>query len=203
MTQAAIVERFFNVLDEPVPVPGPIHTAGDAVPRDSPEWANYEAQRRPDQLDLWLPGRSGGGGTGAVGSGSGGRKKGEGVVGMVGGFGEQQQQHRHHHHEERKTSYALPTEEEIRAVLVQAKSSANANANANTGIGIGAGVGVGGGVGMGVGMTRTQLEMALKGNRPAPKLGLKEHLDEVIERKELGLEGSDRLVWREEEVTDQ
>lgn len=84
------------------------------------------------------------------------------------------------HEEERKTSYGLPTEEEIRAVLMRVRSGASA------------GVGV-------VGMTRKQLEMTLQGDRPAMKLGLRERLDEVIGRKGLAVEGQDRLVWRGEE----
>lgn len=181
VARAAIIEKFFNTeLDTPVPVPGPLAGAGDAVARDSREWAEYEARRRPDQLNLSIVG-------GAVGSSGSSRKKGAGVgVGAVGGF----EQHRHD--EEGKTNYGLPTEEEIRAVLVRAR--AGAKAKMSGGIGIGAGKGLGGETGM----TRKQLEMALKGDRQAMKLGVRERLDEIIGRRELAVEGSDRLVWREQ-----
>lgn len=171
VSRTGILERFFNVaLDEPARVPVP-------VPRDARGWAEYEARRRADQLDLSLAG-----GSSAVGGGGGSRMKGAGV-----GFVE-------HENEERKTSYALPTEEDIRAVLVGSQAGAGA----------GAGVKAGErgrereGESARVGMTRMQLEMALKGDRPAPKLGLRERLDEVIARRELGVEGSDWLVWRDD-----
>ena len=154
VTDVVIREKFFDTkLEEPVRAPVSVSVAGGAVRRDSPEWAAYEADRKADQLDLSL---AGGGGSGSGGGGGGG------------------------HEEERKTSYGLPTEEEIRAVLMRVRSGASA------------GVGV-------VGMTRKQLEMTLQGDRPAMKLGLRERLDEVIGRKGLAVEGQDRLVWRGEE----
>ena len=159
-------------LDEPARVPVP-------VPRDARGWAEYEARRRADQLDLSLAG-----GSSAVGGGGGGGSR---MKGAGGGFVE-------HEHEERKASYALPTEEEIRAVLVGSQAGAGA--------GMGVKAGERGrereGGSARVGMTRMQLEMALKGDRPAPKLGLRERLDEVIARRELGVEGSDWLVWRDD-----
>lgn len=149
VTLIAVTEKFFDTkLEEPVRAP--VSVAGEAVRRDSPEWAKYEADRKADQLDLSLAGGGGGG----------------------------------DHGEERKTSYGLPTEEEIRAVLMRARSGSGSGASS-------AGAGV-------VGMTRKQLEMALKGDRPGIKLGLGERLDEVIGRKGLAVEGRDWLVWREE-----
>jgi hypothetical protein len=182
VARIAIIQKFFDtVLEEPVRAP--VSVGGDAVPRDSAEWAEYEARRKADQMDLPLARADGSAASGGGGRDSGsGRKKGGGV-GVVGGFERQQQQQQqqqdHHHEEEGKTNYGLPTEEEIRAVLLRGRASGKA------------GMGV-------VGMTRKQLEMGLKGNRPAMKLGVEERLDEVIGRKELGVEGSDRLVWRDE-----
>ena len=179
VSRAGVLGRFFNVaLDEPAPVPVP-------VPRDARGWAEYEARRRADQLDLSLAGGSIGVGSGG-GSGS-GRKKGPGVVGAGGGFVE-------HEYEERKPSYALPTEEDIRAVLVGSQAGAGAGA----GVKAGERGGEREGGSARVGMTRRQLEMALKGDRLAVKLGLRERLDEVIARRELGVEGSDWLVWRDD-----
>ena len=191
VTLIAITEKFFNTVLEG-PIPAPVTVDGEAVSRDSPAWAEYTAGRKADQLDLLLAG--GGSGVGGVrgGGGSGGGKdigsgrKKVGGVGTVGGFEEphqQYQQYQPHQHqgEDRKTNYGLPTEEEIRAVLVRAKTGSSDNMR----------MGV-------VGMTRKQLEMALKGDRPAIKLGVRERLDEVIARKELSVEGRDWLVWRDE-----
>ena len=194
VTHIAITEKFFNtVLEEPEPAPVSID-GGEAVSRDSAEWAAYEEGRKADQLDLLLAGGSGGRGGGGSGGGKdigSGRKK-IGGVGTVGGFEEQQYEHQQpqprphphqnqHQGEDRKTNYGLPTEEEIRAVLVRAKTRSSDKMR----------MGV-------VGMTRKQLEMVLKGDRPSMKLGLKERLDEVIGRKEMSVEGRDLLVWREE-----
>ena len=159
VTHIAIIEKFFNTALEKS-VRSPVSVDGGAVPRDSAEWAEYERRRKVDQLDLSL----------------------------AGGFEQQQKQQQQQQQddgEERKTSYALPTEDEIRAVLMRGRGAADGSGNVNTkGI-------------LKVGMTRKQLEMALKGKRPVMKLGLKERLDEVIGRKELDVEGRDRLVWRE------
>ena len=156
VTLAAITQKFFDAVLED-PVRAPVSVDGEAVLRDNPEWVEYD------------------------GSGS-GRKK-VGGVGAVEAQHQQHHQHQHHQHQgqDRKTNYGLPTEEEIRAVLMRGRTGSINN------------------VGMGVvGMTRKQLEMGLKGDRPAIKLGLKERLDEVIARKELAVEGGDWLVWREE-----
>lgn len=160
VTLAAITQRFFDAVLED-PVRAPMSVDGEAVLRDNPEYGGI------------------------------GRKR-VGGVGSVGGFEEQHQhQHQHQYHqqhqqhqhqgEDRKTNYGLPTEEEIRAVLMRGRTGSINNVGMRV-----------------VGMTRKQLEMAIKGDRPAIKLGLKERLDEVIARKELAVEGSDRLVWREE-----
>jgi len=181
VTNIAITEKFFNTVLEP-PVRAPVSDGGEAVPRDSPEWAEYEARRKVDQLDLSLAG--GGAGAGAGGKDNGRGRKKAGRVDTIGGI-EEQQQHEHEHEEERKTNYGLPTEDEIRAVLIRRGAKSG-------------GASGGGGRGGVVGMTRKQLEMALKGNRPAIKLGLGERLDEIIARKGLGAEGRDWLVWRDD-----
>jgi hypothetical protein len=190
VTHIAITEKFFNTVLE-APVRAPVSAGGGgAVPRNSPEWAEYEANRKADQLDLSLAGG---------GSGDGRGRKNAGRVGAMGGIEEQQQQqqqqqhghqheHEHEHEEERKTSYGLPTEEEIRAVLMRTRAKSG-GASASAG---------GAGGGSVVGMTRKHLEMTLKGNRPAIKLGLEERLDEIIARKGLGVQGRDWLVWRDE-----
>lgn len=184
VTLIAITEKFFNTVLED-PVPAPVTIDGEAVSRDSPEWAEYASGRNADQLDLLVAG-GGRGVKGGSGGGSGGGKdigSGRKKIGTVGGFEEpqHQQQQQQHQGEDRKTNYGLPTEEEIRAVLVRAKTGSSDTMR----------MGV-------VGMTRKQLEMALKGDRPAIKLGVRERLDEVIARKELNVAGRDWLVWREE-----
>jgi hypothetical protein len=102
VSRAFVMEKFFNTaVEDPVPAPAPALGDGGGVPRDSAVWMKYEAQRKPDQLDLSL---AGGGGAGRGGRDGGKRER------------ELEQ--------EKRTNYGLATEEEIRAVLVRAKGTA-------------------------------------------------------------------------------
>ena len=152
---------------EPVPGPGPGPTP---LSRESAVWAGYEERRKADQLDLSLAG--GGVGVGIESASASGR----------GGLEEGVEEGK------RERGYGLPTEEEIRAVLLRAAARTGGTADTN----------VGKEKGKEKGMTRAQLEVALTGTRWIVKLGLRERLDEVIERLGLAVEGEDRVVWRDD-----